>query len=200
MATRSSGRSSRRRPALLALLAGASIAVALGACTPPDTGPPPTTIPPHDVIVDCVEGEDCDATATTPESSLLIETVGGGSGQITIDVNEGAELDCTGILDEPFYVEVNPNTYTFNSTNGVEKLITITTPDADVVLDAVPGASKWSLQVCFGSLEPFTSLKGKWNGGGGLPFTGPAELDPATNEYVGLLPPCIGSFAPGRRA
>jgi len=182
-----------RRPRGAVVLAGGLVAAAAlvaSACTPPPTPPPA-----HDVIEDCVPGETCEATATTPESSIVVTTEEGGAGQVTIDINDGVPLDCTGILDPPFYVPVNPNTYTIDATNGAAKTVTITTPNADEILDAVPSASKWSLQVCFGAPVPFLSLTSSWSASG-IPFTAPATLDPVSGEYVGLLPPCLDSPRP----
>jgi hypothetical protein len=188
--TRSRNQGRPLRAAALAIGLVAAAALIASAC-----GEPPPTPPAHDVIEDCVPGETCEATATTPESSLLVTTEEGGAGQVTIDINDGVPLDCSGILNPPFYVPVNPNTYTIDATNGAAKTVTITTPNADVILDAVPHANKWSLGVCFGSPVPFLSLTSQW-GGSGIPFTAPATLDPVSGEYVGLLPPCLGSPFP----
>src|SRR6476646_9518100 len=99
----------RRRPlrtvGLAIGLVGAA-ALTASACTPPPTPPA------HDVVETCVPGDTCQASITTPESSLLVTTEEGGAGQVTIDVNDGVPLDCSGILAPPFYVPVNPNTYT----------------------------------------------------------------------------------------
>jgi hypothetical protein len=139
------------------------------------------------VTVDCPAGQNCSGTATGTGSSLVVQSSGGTGGEVTIDVNEPGNLDCTGILPKPLYVPVNPDIYTLNSTTNTAKTITITTVGGKAKLAAVPGAGAFSLQVCFASPHAFTSLQSSF------PFYGPAKKDPVSGDYVGILPPCMST-------
>ena len=149
-----------------------------------------TTIPEplHDVIEPCAAGEACEAEAQGEESTILVETQPGDEGVITIDVNEPGDLDCSGILPPPFYIPVNDDVFTVDSTTNSVKSITITTPGGKAALDAVPFGGAWSLGVCFASPEPFTSLRST------PPFFGPAQS--VSGQYVGLLAPCTPATWP----
>jgi hypothetical protein len=136
------------------------------------------------VIVDCPAGQNCSGQANGTGSNLVVQSTGGTGGEVTVDVNEPGNLDCSTILPKPFYVPVNPDIYTLNSTTNTSKTITITTVGGAAKLAAVQGAGAYSLQVCFASPNPFTSLKSTF------PFYGPAQKDVVSGDYVGLLPPC----------
>jgi hypothetical protein len=171
--------------ALMSVGAFASACVAMdGGSPPPDTTTTTTTTIPFDAFTECIDGQTCEEEFSTPQSSINVDTEVGTDGFISIDVAEGLqELDCTGIVPAVFYLPLNPVTYIVNTTNNAEKRITITIPGAEA-----DGQTLWNLQMCFGAPTPFTSLQSDF------PFTGPAELDVDTGEYVGLLPPCLQSF------
>jgi hypothetical protein len=178
----------------IVLIAGALTAVS---CTvPAATGPGPDPTPAHDIEVACEVDETCEATASTPDSTLVVETPAGSAGVITIDVNDGSPLDCSG------YEEINPDTYT----------VDVTAPDrpksVSIVIPAalVPDEPFAELQIfaCFGSPTPFTAfdpagIEGDplWWLSWFIPGLATMDAEVIDGEYVGLLPRCYdGPFAP----
>ena len=84
----------------------------------------------------------------------------------------------------PDYTELNPNQYLIDvPAQDRPKKVTIRIDKA--VIDAVPNFTLFKVLQCYGAPTPFTALSFD------APFLVQAPLNPATDEYEGLLPPCL---------
>jgi hypothetical protein len=103
------------------------------------------------------------------------------SGVLTLSFGGGAALDCAG------YTEFSPDTAAINFTSDT-RTKTVTETIDKKQMNLVPNNGATSLNVCFGSPQPFTTA-----GGGTAPVQGSYDwdgngtLDPV---YVGVLPNC----------
>jgi hypothetical protein len=153
----------------------ASVLIGASCATPPSGGPAED---PNTTVIDCELDVECSGSVDAVGSSITVLAEAGSETQLTIGVNNSAPLDC------PDYTELNPNQYLIDvPAQDRPKEVTIRIDKA--VIDAVPNFNLLKVQQCYGAPVQFDSLSFDW------PFLVPAPLNPVTNEYEGLLPPCL---------
>ncbi len=144
----------------------------LGAMSPGVTSATSTAFDEYTTSVTCPPGQSCSASSSTPTSTLTVNAPPNAtSNTLTISVDEGTTLACTG------YGSQDPNWYGFQTSTTGEKTITYR-----VVPASADHRVLAAFNFCLGAPYEFTSKSG-------APAP-PGTLPDGSSGFIGLVPNC----------
>jgi hypothetical protein len=136
----------------------------------------------------CSSGSSCKTAAgNSVGSGQVVANLLSGTGLLleSANANSGAQLNCGG------YASADQNTYSFLTTTGATKVVTITITSPAIPLNGSRNKILSAQQICFGvpSQSPNSSLDFSTSSGTPAPYVA-GGLPDGSSGYIGLLPNC----------